>query len=61
MLSVNKNLEVDFYCIILSFDLPVGLKVESCKKLSLDVGEIIKQKPELKYENWALVIDYWLL
>ena len=36
LLKVEKSSEIDFYCIILSFGLPVCLGVESSKEFSLD-------------------------
>ena len=45
------------YHVILSFCLPVCLRVERGGELSLDTKEVIERVPELGYENHAAVTD----
>ena len=56
--SLNyKNTKVSFYCAILSFRLPIRLKVERNGELLLYAEEVIEQGPEFGHENRSAVID----
>lgn len=58
---IDKEPKIYFYYIVLSFSLPINLRVKSYRKLLLDVKESSKQKTEIKSKNKVFVTDYWRL
>lgn len=46
-----------FYHAILSFCLPIYLKINCVEKLSLDFMKVTEQKPQLRYKNRSTIID----
>ena len=57
VLKVDESSKVSLYCTVLSFCLPVCLKMGRDRELSLNVKEIPGQEPELRYKNRFVVID----
>lgn len=47
LLSINKNLKICYYFIVLSLSLLISLRVEDCKKLLFNIKVVIKQELEL--------------
>ena len=50
-------MKICFHYTILSFRLPVYLKVECGGELSLDIDEVTKQGPDLGCENRSSITD----
>lgn len=48
-LRIHKNTKIYFYYTILSFSLPICLRMKCGRKLSFDVKKVTEQRAELGY------------
>lgn len=50
-------MKICFHCTILSLCLAIYLRMEGGEKLSLNIKEVIEQKPELENKNCSVVTN----
>ena len=57
MFKVDKGSKVRLHRAVLSFCLPVCLRVKRSGELSLDIEEVAEREPELGHKNRSAVTD----
>ena len=57
LLEVDKDSKICLYCAVLSFPLPVYLRLKYNRKFSLDTKEVAEQRSELGHKNRFAVTD----
>lgn len=60
LLALDKSPKIYHYNVILLFDLPISLEVESCKDFLLDFKKVVKQKPNFNMiiKLLSIIIDF---